>query len=187
MGSWMKCSTGSPFLEEAAFECAIEKASGWKTMNRNQGRALFDNALSFSNSVNRQMDFIIFSDLALSVRLYGKINRKEDNVASVNEFNLALDNSVLPERFNQKTIEYLFKLANDNTNGNSLGIDCISFCFYDFWLKIFSENAVKTRHYLNVAEFIKANNNILFPKNLAGTITLIPQNKLSEASYICSK
>jgi len=181
--SWMKCSTGSPFLEEAAFECAMEKASGWKTMARNQARALFENALSFSNSINRQMDFIIFSDLALSVRLYGKINRKEDNVASTNEFNLALDNSILPERFNQKTVEYLFKLANDNTNGNSLGIDVISFCFYDFWLKIFDENARKTRHYLNITEFIKANNNILFPKNLAGSIKLIPQNKLSAASY----
>merc|ERR1712222_214037 len=129
------------------------------------------------------MDFIIFSDLALSVRLYGKINRKEDNVASTNEFNLALDNSILPERFNQKTIEYLFKLANDNTNGNSLGIDVISFCFYDLWLKIFDENARKTRHYLNVAEFIKANSNVLFPKNMAGSIKLIPQNTLSAASY----
>ena len=181
--SWMKCSTGSPFLEESAFECAIEKASGWKTMNRNQARALFDNALSFSGSVNRQMDMVIFSDLALSVRLYGKINRKEDNVASTNEMNLALDNSILPERYNQKTIEYLFKLSNDNSNGNSLGIDCISFCFYDYWLKIFDENSIKTRHYLNVAEFIKANNNKLFPKNMEGTIKLIPQNVLSSASY----
>ena len=71
-------------------------------MARNQARALFDNALSFSASVNRQMDFIIFSDLALSVRLYAKINRKEDNLASTNEMNLALDNNILPERFNQK-------------------------------------------------------------------------------------
>jgi len=181
--SWMKCSTGSPLLEESAFECAMEKASGWKTMSRNQARSLFDNALSFSGSVNRQMDFIIFSDLALSVRLYGKINRKEDNVATVNEMNLALDNSILPERFNQKTIEYLFKLANDNTNGNSLGIDAISFCFYDFWLKIYDIDARKTRHYLNIAEFIKANNNVLFPKNLSGSLKLIPQNVLSTASY----
>jgi hypothetical protein len=119
-GLGLPASTGSPFLEEAAFECAIEKASGWKTMSRNQGRALFDNALSFSNSVNRQMDFIIFSDLALSVRLFGKVNRNEDNVASVNEFNLALDNSILPERFNQKTIEYLLDVEIDISFKNKL-------------------------------------------------------------------
>lgn len=181
--SWMKCSTGSPFIEEANFECAMEKASGWKTMSRNQARALFSNALSFSGSVNREMDFIIFSDLALSVRLYGKVNRKEDNVANKNEMDLALDNNVLPERYNQKTVEYLFTLANDNSNGNSLGIDVISFCFYDFWLKIFDENARAVRFNLNLAEFIKANNHVLFPKNMAGTIKLIPQNVLSNASY----
>jgi len=181
--SWMKCSTGSPFIEEANFECAMEKAAGWKTMQRNQARALFENALSFSGSVNREMDFVIFSDLALSVRLYGKINRKEDNVANKNEMDLALDNNILPERFNQKTIEYLFTLSNDSSNGNSLGIDLISFCFYDFWLKIFDENARAVRFNLNIAEFIKANNHALFPAGMKGSIKLIPQNVLSSASY----
>ena len=36
---------------------------------------------------------------------------------------------------------------------------------------------------MNVAEFIKSNNNVLFPKNLSGSIKLIPQNVLSAASY----
>ena len=181
--AWMKCSTGSSFIEQSAFECAIEKASGWKTMTQNQARALYDNTMNFSGSVNRQMDFIVFSDIALSVRLYGKINRKEDNLANRNEMNLAMDNNVLPERYNQKTVEYLFKLANDSTNGNSLGIDAISFCFYDFWLKLFDAHAKKIKFTLNVDEFIKMSTHVFFPKNLLGSIKLIPQNILSAASY----
>lgn len=181
--SWMKCSTGSPFMEEANFECAIERASGWKTMNKNQAKALFTNYLAFSGSNNRQFDFILFANLVLSIRLYGKINRKEDNVANRNEFELALDHNILPERYNTKTVEYLFKIATDNTNGNSLGIDLISFCFYDFYLKIFDQNARKVRFSMDVSEFIKAMNHVLFPKHMIGSIKLIPQNVLSAASY----
>jgi len=117
------------------------------------------------------------------MRLYGKINRKEDNVANRNEFELALDHNILPERFNTKTVEYLFKMANDNTNGNSLGIDLISFCFYDYYLKIFDVNAVKVRFSLNKAEFTKALNHVMFPKPMIATVKLIPQNVLSAASY----
>lgn len=181
--AWMKCSTGAPFIEEVGFECAIEKVSGWKTMNRNLARSLFENTMTFSGTVNRQMDFVIFANMGLSVRLFGKINRKEDNLANKGEMSLALDNNVLPERFNAKTIEYIYKLANDDSNTNSLGIDLISFCFYDQWLKIFDENSKKTRFYLNVEEFIKTNSHYLFPKDLIATLRLIPQNTLSAASY----
>lgn len=181
--SWMKCSPGSPFIEEANFECAIEKASGSKTMNRNQARALFEKTMSFSGSENREMDFVIFSEIALAVRLYGKLNGKGDNLANKNEMNLALDNNILPQRYNQKTVESFFQLANDSSSGNSLGIDLISFCFYDFWLRIFDQNAKKVRFTLTVDEFIKANNHALFPKNMQGTLKLIPQNNLSTASY----
>lgn len=181
--AWMKCSTGSPFIDEVGFECSIEKVSGWKTLNRNLARSLFSNSMNFTGTLNRQMDFPIFANLALSVRLFGKINRKEDNLANKGEFSLALDNNVLPERFNAKTIEYLFRLANDDTHSNSQGIDLISFCFYDIWLKIFDENSRKTRYHLHVDEFIKLFSHILFPKNMAETIRLIPQNKLSAASY----
>jgi hypothetical protein len=181
--AWVKCSTGAPFIEEVGFECAIEKVSGWKTMNRNLARSLLENTMTFSGAINRQIDFVIFANVGLSVRLFGKINRKEDNLANKSEMSLALDNNVLPERFNAKTIEYIFKLSNDDSNTNSLGIDLISFCFYDHWLKIFDKNSEKNRFYLNVDEFIKLNTHYLFPENMKATIRLIPQNTLSDASY----
>ena len=130
--SWIKCSVGAPLIDEARFECAVEIASGWKTMPRNQARALFAKTLSYSDAGNRLMDFVRYCDLTLSVRVYGKLNGKEDNLITRNEMNLGLDNNILPQRYNQQTIVYLFKLANDNSAGNSSGIDLISFCFYDF-------------------------------------------------------
>ena len=107
--SWRRCSVAAPFIEESNFECAIEIAAGWKTMNRNTVRKLFFLALEMSGSIDiRNLDFVTYVSFAQAVRLYGKINGKEDNDVTRNELNLALDNNILPERFNQKTIEYLF-------------------------------------------------------------------------------
>jgi hypothetical protein len=195
--SWMRCSTASPFIEEVNFECAIDVIAGSKSLVGNQAKALYDNGLQFFGSLNRKMDFIIFCHLATSVRLYGKINKNEGTNINLKELTLALDNNILPERYNKKTIKYLMKLTHTNghgkDNGNEhevgfgdtgySGIDLISFCFYDFWLKVFDYNTKKNRFLMDLDEFIVAYNYTLFPKNMRDAIRLIPQNNVTSASY----
>jgi len=77
--SWKHCSVQGPFIEESNFECAVEVASGYRTLSKSAARRLFKLGLELSNNEYlRNLDFITFLYVSLSMRLYGKINRKED-------------------------------------------------------------------------------------------------------------
>lgn len=181
--SWRRCSVAAPFIEESNFECAIEIAAGWKTMGRNTVRKLFFLALEMSGNVNiRNLDFVTYVSFAQAVRLYGKINGKEDNDVTRNELNLALDNNILPLRYNQAIIDYFFKLTADRDLPNS-GIDLLTFCFYDFFLKMYQNVAVKGTHKLQKPQFIKIFSTQLMPFFMNAEFLKIPQNNLTAYSY----
>merc|ERR1711957_711428 len=160
--SWRRCSVGAPNIEESNFECAIEIAAGWKTMNRNTVRKLFFLGLEMSGNINiRNLDFITYVSFAQAVRLYGKINGKEDNDVTRNEMNLALDNDILPLRYNQDTINIFFRLIEDKDLPNQ-GFDVLTFCFYAFWLNLeflkipqgnLTSHSYQMYTYLNVSNY----------------------------------
>jgi hypothetical protein len=181
--SWRKCSVNAPFIEEVSFECAIEIAFGSKTLSRNTARHLYRLALELSNAQNvRNIDFIAYYIIAQSVRLYGKINNKEDGDATKTEFNLALDSNVLPSRYNQDIINYLFQLVEEPGRSNQ-GIDLLSFVFYDFILRIYEVPSAQRKWYLNLSEFTDIFNHYLFPYTTLQEIQSIPQNNLTSSSY----
>jgi hypothetical protein len=181
--SWRKCSVNGPFLEEINFECAIEIASGTKTMTRNTARRLYTIALELSNTFSvRNLDFISYFIIAQSARIYGKVNAKEDSDATKNEFNLALDSNILPSRYNQDVVDQLFKLAQENERNNE-GVDLISFVFYDFVLRLFEVPNAQRKWYLAPTEFTSIFNNYLFPANPLFEVENIPQNNLTANSY----
>jgi len=181
--SWRRCSVSSPFLEESNFECAIEIAAGWKSMSRTQARRLFFLALELSgNESLRNLDFVTFLSFAQAVRLFGKINGKEDNDVTRAQFNLALDNNVLPLRYNQDVIGYFFKLIEERDRPNQ-GIDLLTFVFYDFWLKLFHKFENTRSYYLTFPEFYNIFINPLYPKMMMEEIFKIPQNKLTSEAY----
>jgi hypothetical protein len=181
--SWRECGVGAPFIEETNFECAIEIAAGWKTMNRNTVRRLFFNSLEFSGNPNiRNLDFITYVSFAQAVRLYGKINGKMDNDITRNELNTALDNNILPLRYNQKTIDAIFKLIEYKDMGHQ-GLDILTFTFYDFFLKIFHQNSDKGKYKINYKQFEKCIESQLFPRPYYHEILKIPQNNLTPNSY----
>jgi len=181
--SWKRCSVAAPFIEETNFECAIEIAAGWKTMSRNQARKLFFLALELSgNEALRNLDFITYVSFAQAVRLYGKINGKEDNDITRNEFNLALDNNILPLRYNQDIVGFFFKLIEETDRPNQ-GIDLLTFCFYDFWLKLFHMQENTRKYYLTFPEYLNIFKNPLYPKFMNDALEKIPQNNLTTASF----
>ena len=181
--SWRKCSVMAPFIEEVSFECAIEVVANYKTLSRNSVRRLFFIGLEIGNNESiRNLDFITYSILASSVRLYSDINLKEDTDISRAEFNLALDNNLLPSRYNQEIIDNFFTLIEDYDRPNQ-GIDMVTFCFYDFILKIFDVPKPERKFHLNEKDFARALSSYMFPNKTISEIQLIPQNKLSNISY----
>ena len=103
--SWKRCSSMAPFIEEVNFECALEIASGYKTLARSTLRRLFNLGLELSNSDTiRSLDFMTYATIAVAVRIYGKINGKEDQDITLSEMNLALDSGILPMRYNQEIV-----------------------------------------------------------------------------------
>ena len=181
--SWRRCSVAAPFIEESNFECAIEIAAGWKTMNRNTVRKLFFLGLELSGSIDiRNLDFVTYVSFAQAVRLYGKINGKEDNDITRNEFNLALDNNILPLRYNQDTINIFFRLIEDKDMPNQ-GFDVLTFCFYDFFLKMYHQQVPKGTYFLLKDHFIPIFESQLMPYWLNLEFLKIPQGNLTAYSY----
>jgi hypothetical protein len=186
--SWKKCSVMAPFIEEINFECAIEIASGYKTLPRNSVRRLFSLGLELSNSESlRNLDFITYLLIASSVRLYGFINGKEDSDISRSEFNLALDSNILPMRYNQDIINQIFSLVEEADKPNQ-GIDIQTFVFLDFFLGLFDMPVFgeykKARPYLvNATEFMAITNHYLFPMKTLLELKKIPQNVINANSY----
>ena len=110
--SWKHCSVFAPFLEEVDFECAMDIVSNHRTASRTLMRQIYFMSLHFSNNPNqRNIDFITFTEIVTSIRLYGTINQKEDEDITRNEFNLALDGNILPIRYNQLIIDQIFELV----------------------------------------------------------------------------
>lgn len=181
--SWRKCSVFAPYLEETDFECSIEIVAGYKTLSRTIVRKIFFLALELSNSNgNRAVDFLTFLNIAGSIKIYSKINTKQDNDITRNEFNSALDGNIIPIRYNQHIINQMFELMQEADKPNQ-GIDLESFIFYDFFLKIFYK-AGKTRLFsVNRNEFYQILKNPLFPNNTLHEIYLIPQYEFNADSY----
>lgn len=181
--SWKECSVMAPYLEEVDFECALEIAAGFKTATRTMARNIFKLALELSNNPSlRNLDFISYFLVVNTVRLYGKINSKEDNDISRSEFNLALDDNLLPILYNQEIIDQIFKLVEDYDRPNQ-GIDLQSFIYYDFLLQLFSFEKQKRYYHLSLKELETVLEDEFFPKKILTEIFLIPQYNLTKNSY----
>lgn len=181
--SWKHCSVQGPFIEEANFECALEVASGYRTLSKTSVRRLFQLGLELSNSeFQRNLDFISFLYISCSIRLYGKINGKEDGDITRSEFNTALDNNILPIRFSQLIIDQMFALTNQKKIHNQ-GIDKFTFVFLDFNLRLFTVNNATRPYYVSLSEFSSVLNNTLFPNKTLTEIYAIPSYGMTAQSF----
>jgi len=181
--SWRKCSVFAPYIEETDFECAIEIVAGYKTLSRTLVRKIFFLALELSKSNdNRAVDFLTFINIAGSIKIYSKINMKQDDDITRNEFNSALDANMIPIRYNQHIINQMFQMMQEADKPNQ-GIDLQSFIFYDFFLKIFYKAGKSRLFYVNRDEFYDILSNPMFPNSTLHEIYLIPQYEFNAESY----
>ena len=186
--SWKKCSVQSPFIEEVNFECAIEISSGYRTLSKIAARRLFQLGLELSNSqyqrtqFQRNLDFISFLYISSSMRLFAKINGKEDGDITKNEFNNALDNNILPIRYSQVTINEMFSLVKSDKILNR-GVDKFTFVFLDFNLRLFSVKNATRPYYISSSDFQGILNNTIFPNTTLQEIFGIPSYLMTNASY----
>jgi hypothetical protein len=99
----------------------------------------------------------------------------------VNEFNLVLDENMLPARYNQDIINKFFKLIAEEDSPDH-GLDFQSFIYYDFALRLYGIQNTTRIWYLNPGEFIKVINNPLFNTNMMGEIYAIPMTNFTQVS-----
>ena len=181
--SWKHCSVQGPFIEEVNFECALEVSSGYRTLSKTAARRLFKLGVELSNSeYQRNLDFISFLYISSSMRLYGKINGKEDGDVTRREFNNALDNNILPIRYSQSIIDQIFGLVNEKDIQNQ-GVDKLTFVFLDFSLRLFSVTNATRPYYINPTDFQNILNNTLFPNKTLGQIYAIPSYGMTNQSF----
>jgi len=181
--SWKKCSVLAQTIDESNFGCAIQVSSGYKTLPINEVRRMFQLGLELSNAEYvRNLDFVSFLYVANSMRLYGKINGKEDQDISKHEFNLALDNNILPSRFNQKIVDQIFTIiAPKNKDVN--GLDPITFIFLDYSLRLFNVKNATRPYYVNQTEFLNILANPLFPNKTLSQIYKLPSFSMTNESF----
>ena len=181
--SWRKCSVMAPFIEETSWECAISIVIEGKTKSRTTLRNTFYMALGMSNSSDlRNIDFLSFMMFGAGARLFGKINGKEDGDISLSEFNLVLDENMLPARYNQKVVTQFFQLMKENDQAGH-GIDFQSFIFYDYALRLFDLKNATRRYYANELEFIQILSNPLFNNDMMTELSQVPLMNLTANSY----
>jgi Ca2+-binding EF-hand superfamily protein len=116
------------------------------------------------------------------MRLFGKINGKEDGDVTRSEFNNALDNNVLPIRYSQAIIDQMFALVNEKNIQNQ-GIDKLTFVFLDFSLRLFSVPNATRPYYISSSDFSNILNNTLFPNKTLGQIYAIPSYGMTNLSF----
>lgn len=183
--SWWKCSVNGPYLDEAGFECAIDIVGDWRSLDRSAARNIYYLAIKLSPNAGktRFIDFINFIYLATSIRTFGSINLKEDSDATKAEFNNALDNNILPMRYNQKVIDDFFKLVNEEENPGQ-GIDVLTFWYFDSILRIFMDDEPGPRKWVaDLPRFTKVLNSKFMPQQFIKYVKLIPQYNLTEEAY----
>ena len=180
--SWRFCSNYSFTINELNFECALEITGQSSTFSRTFHRNLYSFWISQSaNSEVRQLDFISFSNIADSARLFGKINNKMDKDITLKEFNMALDAGVLPRRYNQEIINYFYKLTSNINKPNSY-IDMQTFIFYDYYLRVFNKYCKSLPYNMNITEFYLLMESKFLPTKLKSQIYLIPIYKMDKNS-----
>lgn len=181
--AWKKCGVQSPFIEEVNWECAIETLTSMKTSSRTTLRNIYYMAMELVGGDHvRNLDFISFLYFAQGVITYSKINGKMDSDVTKNEFNLALDENVLPKRYNQHLVDVFYRLTEDSSNLNG-GIDIRTFIYYDFIFRLFDKYSLTRPYHLNYKEFELLLKDEVFPIKIKNEIAKINDKVFSKDSY----
>lgn len=155
-----KCQNAPYFLYEKKFECLIQEVVPYRTLPHGTMKQLFNFCLKMSPSPEkREVDMPTFILVSLSMRLFAKINVRNNYALSKTEMANAAENGKLPVRYNEEIIKNMFEL----TNRNKL-INIHSFVFYDIILKIYRSYESGRKNELNLDEFQMSLKHIFFPR-----------------------
>ena len=181
--SWEKCSVFTSFISESNFECAHEIVAQTNVFSRTKVRNLFSFWVKLSGTVGlRELDFAMYSVIALSSRLYFNINKKRDSDVNRKEMEIALDLGALPRRYTQDTINHFFRLV-DNKNKLETSIDLLTFTYYDFFLTLFDSYSKVRYYHITAEEFELIVGNLFFPKRYKTEMLMTPQYNITANSY----
>ena len=180
--SLKRCSVLSPSIDMNHFSCSIERASGLKSFNKLNYRKLFEFGLEISNNESlRNLDFVSYLFLTLSMRVYGKINGKRDADISIQEMKIAINHNVLPYRYSRDIIDQYFKLID--IKNKKQGIDYRTFTFLDFCLRLFTVKNARRPYHLSFWNLLTVFKKQYFPKTILNIIKKLPQIDMIDSSF----
>lgn len=227
--SWRKCTVMKPYIAENEFICAFDIVNNISKSRLNHlSKRIFSLAIELSNynyhliensgktdyetklfnsivspfKHPRYIDFLRFTDVALSSYLYSSINQKDDGDLSFREFSQALNSGVLPQRFNLEIVKNFFQLCSA-VDKEYHDIDLLTFIFHDYFLKRFlmvdskydyiqkfrkNENEEKNlksglKFKINKQDLLKIIKQFDFPEIISLQIIHLPYKKLTESDY----
>ena len=153
------CQNVPFFIYEKKFECLVDYVVPYKTLSHATLKTLFDFGINLSpNKEERYLDVPTFILLSLSIRLFGKVNIRNNYMISKAEMNYAFDNGRLPVRYNKEMIDDFFDLVE----GDEMNVH--SFVFYDIILKIYKCYDSGRRNQMTLKEMTMSLKHIYFPR-----------------------
>lgn len=153
------CQNVPFFIYEKKFECLVDYVVPYKTLSHATLKTLFDFGINLSpNKEERYLDVPTFILLSLSIRLFGKVNIRNNYMISKAEMNNAYDNGRLPVRYNKEMIDDIFDLVE----GDEMNV--YSFVFYDIILKIYKCYDSGRRNQMTLKEMTMSLKHIYFPR-----------------------
>ena len=184
--AWDKCSVNIDLIDEANFACAINSVSFYKTMSRSATHRLFSIAMK---SPRNKIDFVSFSEIAMSLIVFARANSKSDEEISEKEMLISLEHGVLPSRYNKEIINDIFKLTK-NDEGNVM--DLFSFVFYDKYIRMFempfdADKKKKNEMTLSKEEFVNIVTNRTEKRMIEEIDNIITYSKMDLKSFALSE
>ena len=157
--SFDNCQNVPFFIYEKKFECLVDYVVPYKTLPHGTLKTLFDFGINLSpNREERYLDVPTFILLSLSIRLFGKVNIRNNYMVSKAEMNHAYDNGRLPIRYNKEMIDDIFDLVE----GDEMNVH--SFVFYDIILKIYKCYHSGRNNQMTLKEMTMSLKHIYFPR-----------------------
>ena len=157
--SFDNCQNVPFFIYEKKFECLVDYVVPYKTLPHGTLKTLFDFGINLSpNREERYLDVPTFILLSLSIRLFGKVNIRNNYMVSKAEMNHAYDNGRLPIRYNKEMIDDIFDLVE----GDEMNVH--SFVFYDIILKIYKCYNSGRNNQMTLKEMTMSLKHIYFPR-----------------------
>jgi hypothetical protein len=158
--SLRKCGDLHFFVSRNIFNCSLNYiVQRGRSIPQTTAKRVFELGRELSNiRSHRNLDIVTFLILVRDIKLFTKVNRKNNNKVDTGELISAVRNGILPMFYNNKIIEMITLLTNNSKHG----IDLYTFVFTNYFLRVFYQNT----NCMSLEDFMNILNDPLTPRKI---------------------